>query len=86
MASSDSALVAAHAIQTLYMRQSALIFDLPNDVSVRSGSITTQTGSFRQRMQFRDFCAHIIKQSRDRFDSTRSTPQDTNRRIHDHNP
>jgi hypothetical protein len=78
MASSDSALVAAHAIQTLHMRRSSLILELPDEVVGRSGHITTQTGSFREKMQFRDFCAHIIKHSSARVDSINPESPKTN--------
>lgn len=81
MASSDSALVAAHAIQALYMRGSSLVLELPDEVTGRSGHITTQTGSFREKRQFRDFCAHIAKLARTRMDSTHSETPTTNRTI-----
>ena len=68
MASDDQNIVSAYAIQTLLRRRSPLLLELPDELDTRSGHVTIQRGSFRQKMLYRDFVRSVIRQMKEEHD------------------
>jgi len=66
LSTDESNLVAAYAIQALSLRDSELLFELPDELLHRTGHISRQQGSFREKLLFTDFVKTMIKSARAR--------------------